>query len=333
MRQYEILLIQIIIGIFLGLVLVKLYQTKRSISYEKRLGKFGINSVKDNELSFFDQVHLFLYGLIKSISKFLTKFKYFNKKSIKYAKYIKYSDKDQIEPIDYISMKFMVLIAALIISTLFSIFSYNNLNITLFLLSLMLYYVLDIYWSIEYKHRKSVIEDELLKAIMIMNNAFRSGKSIVQALEIVINELNGPIEDEFKKILIDIRYGLSFDVAFNRFYKRLNIDDARYITTSLVLLNRTGGNIVNVFNNVERTIVNRKKMKDELNSLTSASKFMFNILVLIPILMVLIILMLNNNYFKPFISDPFGILVLLIIVFLYIGYIIVIKKVLDVDIK
>lgn len=332
MENYELMLVQIVVGILIGLVLIKLFQTKKSISYEKRIGKYAINSVKDNELSFFDQIHLFFYGLVKSFSKFLKRFRMMRKNSKKYLKYIKYSKKDEYDPIDFMSIKVLILLTSLCFCIIFSLAKYSNLNYYVIALSLLSFYILDIILKFEYENRKKIIEDDLLKAIMIMNNSFKSGKNIHQALEIVVKELNGPIQDEFKRILVDIRYGLSFDVAFSRFYKRVVIEDVKYITTSLILLNKTGGNIVNVFNNIEKSILNRRKMKDELNSLTSAAKLMFKILVILPILMVVIITLLNNNYFMPFFKHPFGILIFFLIIVLYFSYLYVIGRIMKVEI-
>ena len=92
-----------------------------------------------------------------------------------------------------------------------------------------------------------------------MSNAFKSGRSIVQAIELVILESDGRIKEEFKKIKVDLNYGLDYDVVFNRFAKRLNIEEAYYMSTSLIILNKTGGNIVEVFSSIERTLFDKKK--------------------------------------------------------------------------
>ncbi|NLA32854.1 MAG: hypothetical protein GX864_02805 [Mollicutes bacterium] len=331
--NYEILLIQIVIGLLIGLVLIKLYQTKRSISYEKRLGTYSISSVKDNELSFFDQVYLFFYGLIKSFSKFISRFKSSRKKSRKYQKYITYAKKDEYEPIDLLAIKYLILITSLVVSILFSLAHYNNLNYLIIILSLSSFYLLDIILIINYKRKKDSISIELLKAITIMNNAFKTGRNVIQAIETVTTELNGPIVDEFKKILVDLKYGLSYDAAFKRFYQRVRIDDARYIATSLILVNKTGGSIKNVFKNIEYTIMTRKKLENELKTLTSAARMMYKALIVLPIIMVLVILLLNNSYFTPFFKSPIGVLFFFLASILFITYIILVKNILRVKIK
>ena len=190
-----------------------------------------------------------------------------------------------------------------------------------------------IFLNFKYLQKRKQIEEDLLKAIIIMNHCFKSGRNIMQAIEIVKNELNGPIRDEFQKIHMDMTYGLSIDVVFQRFYERVKLEDAKYITSTLTLLNKTGGNIVNVFSSIEKSIFNKKKLQNEMKSLTASSIFVFRILVLLPILFVAGILLMYQNYFAPFFKTPYGFLLLLFIIMLYLFYIFTIKKVLKVKIS
>ena len=62
----------------------------------------------------------------------------------------------------------------------------------------------------------------------------------------------------------EMKYGLSVDVVFDRFAKRMNLEEAEYLSSSLTILNRTGGNIVAVFNSIEKTLFDKKKLNEEL---------------------------------------------------------------------
>ena len=103
----------------------------------------------------------------------------------------------------------------------------------------------------------------MLRAIIIMNNAFKSGKSTIQAVEIASKKLAKPISSEFKRMHQEMKYGLSVDVVFDRFAKRINLEEAEYLSSSLTILNRTGGNIVAVFNSIEKTLFDKMKLKEE----------------------------------------------------------------------
>ena len=154
----------------------------------------------------------------------------------------------------------------------------------------------------------------------------------MQAIATVKKELDGPIADEFKKIHLDITYGLSLEVVFNRFYERVKLEEAKYIASALTLLNKTGGNIVRVFSSIEKSIFDKKKLNNELQSLTATSIFVFRILVALPFVFSLIIFILNPTYFTPLFTTGLGILLFLLILLLFILFVLTIKKVLKVKI-
>ena len=256
---------------------------------------------------------------------------FLKKYATKYEKHIKYEDKDSISGMDYIAIKFLVGLAFVLFNILTFMFQVLEISLAIIFITFFIgFFLPDIFIQIEYQKKRRRIEDDLLKAIIIMNNSFKSGRNIMQAVEIVKNELDGPISDEFKKIYLDMTYGLSIEVVFDRFYNRVKLDDAKYITSSLTLLNRTGGNIVKVFGTIERSFFDKKKLKQEMQSLTSASIFVFRILCFLPLVFILAIYILNPDYFAPIFMTGLGRMILVLIILLYALYILVIKKVLKV---
>ena len=232
---------------------------------------------------------------------------------------------------DFISIKFII---SLVIGLLYinsTLIRFNFDYMLLIILMIISFFSVDIYYTFSYKNRRKRIENDLLSAIIIMNNAFVSGMNIMQAVNIVESELSGDIKEEFRKINIDIKYGLSLETVFERFYNRVKIEDIKYISSSLSLINKTGGNIVRVFSSIERNFYDKKKIKDEMNSLISSSIFMFRLLLIMPIILCLIIFTVNPSFFLPLITTAIGRIIILAILVLYILYIIVVRKIMKVN--
>ena len=248
------------------------------------------------------------------------------------SRYDKYSLGSNQKSVDYITHK-------LVISVLFMIFTIVAMNIqgkfaSLFqlIISMVLgFYILDIYLIIMQKINKKKIENDMLRAIIIINNAFKSGKSTIQAVEIASKKLPKPIGAEFQKIYEELKYGLSVDTAFDRFAKRVGIEEASYLSSSLTILNKTGGNIVAVFDSIEKTLFDKKKLKDELKNSTTVSKLVTKILLFAPVLFVLIIYILNPNYFDPFFASPLGYFLLGVIVVMFAVYAYLLSRIVRVE--
>lgn len=330
-EYWQIYLTQGIMILILVFLIIYLIRQRRIIALEKRFEKFALISINDHEKSFFDLIVEFFWKQTHRVSKVLSKSVFLKNYSLRYEKHIKYENKDTFTGMDYITIKFFIGILLVILEIVTLMFQVLNVSFMSLLIAFLIgFLVPDIFLQIEYQKRRKKVEEDLLKAIIMMNNSFKSGRNIMQAVEIVKEELEGPIADEFKKIYLDMTYGLSIEVVFDRFYNRVKLDDAKYITSSLTLLNKTGGNIVKVFSTIEKNFFNKKKLKQEMMSLTSASIFVFRILCFLPFLFIVIIYMLNPSYFSPLFTTGLGRILLVLIILFYILYIMVIKKVLEV---
>ena len=303
-----------IIFIICAFLFVRLYF---SIKLENKLKKFTVNVSENNTISFVDRLMIFFLKIIKKISKLNSKSVILKKYSVRLSKYLIYNKSNNLKSIDYILM---------------SILKGVKTDLSLFIiLSFVSFFMIDIILIIIYKKKRNTIEAGLLQAIVIMNSAFKSGKNIWQAINIVKTSTESPIKEEFEIISKDIDYGLDLLTVFERLYNRVKVEEVKYITSSLSLLNKTGGNIVSVFNMIEKHFYDKLKIKNELNSLTSSSKMLYRILVVIPFVFIIVITMLNKDYFKVLITTKIGIIIDFFILLIYVIYIITIKKITKVE--
>lgn len=323
----EIVVIQLVLIIILIIAIITLLRLIRTLKLERQISKYSLRPLKDNSLSFFDYLFNFYYLLQKKINKRLSKSIVLVNYSKHYQKYTK-NNRGVVDPMNFITDKIVCSIVFIFIVVLSDVFHYNNISFIQLTFSLLLgFFIPDIFLVTFTRYQKKKVENDLLKAVIIMNNSFKSGHSIMQAIKIVATQIDEPLKDEFKKMYIDLTYGMDVDVVFKRFSERVNLKEAKYMTTSLTILNETGGDIVKVFASIERSFFNRKKLQQELSSLTASAALMFKILVVIPLFVVGMIVMLNPSYFNPFIKSVLGVVILSIIVILYISYIVIIKKI------
>ena len=326
--------IKFIVNIILLIVIIIFFiwftKQMRISKLDKRINKHTITS-DDNRHSLFEIITNFYIRMRKKLSKDLSKSTYFKKYSLKYEKFID-KNKDEItDPMDYVSIKFILSFVFVIILIISEVIQNGELSfIKIFIAFTLGFFSLDIMLLSRGKYVEHQMKNDLLKAITIMNNSFKSGRSIVQTIKIVSDEIDGPLKAEFKKMYEDLSYGLEIEAVFERFNSRVNLKEVKYITTSLTILNKTGGNIVDVFSSIEKTVFNNKKLEDELHNLSAASKALYRILVVVPIVFTFVIYILDNTYFSPLFSNPLGIFAIILMVVLYITYIIIVKKIIRV---
>ena len=319
----NIFIVQTVVMILLAIVIFYLIIYNNSLKLEKRIAKYSISSIKDDSISFFDLLANEYKKMVAKLTKVLKKSVFLKKYSLKFNKYITYENDKDVCAMDYVSNKFYISIAFILIITFARIIEGKFPSILDIMVSALLgFFLIDIYFKFYDYVKKKQIEQDLLNAIIIMNNAFRSGRSTMQAIEIV--------SKEFKKMHLEISYGLSLDVVFERFSKRVESEEVSYITSSLSILNKTGGNIIKVFSSIEKMLFSKRKLKQEMKSLTSSATMISKILLIMPFLFVGIITILNPSYFMPLFNTNLGNILLFLILLIYGLYAYIVNKIMKV---
>ena len=324
-------IIQIIIMLILFIVIIVLLRQNISIKYERRIGRYSIEPINKKFLSLFDKIKKYHDNLIIRLRKPLSKLGIIKILSKRYEKYVIYGENKTA--IDYVTNKLLISVSFVLLVIFSQVLQSRVISLLeLFIYFILGYFILDIYLIYSKKRRVKLIENQMLRAIIIMNNAFKSGKSTLQAVQIASIELAEPINHEFEKMYRDMKYGLSVDTVFERFAKRIDIEEARYVSSSLTILNKTGGNIVKVFSSIEKTLFDKKKLKEELKNLTVSSNMIVKVLLFVPVVFVAIIYFLNPEYFSPLFSSPLGYMILILIFLMFIAYAWFLQKIMKVKV-
>ena len=328
-----IVFLEIIILIVLFVTVILLVRMNIANNKARRIGYYSLEPLNDNSLSFSDKIINNYLSFVKSMRKTFNKSSYFKSRSKKYEKYIKYKNRDKIKAIDFIINKIVIAFGFIILTIFSQVFTSNIFGMFDYIINFLIgYYLLDIYFFFDFKRQTKLIENELLRAVIIMNNAFRSGKSTLQALKIAADELPEPINDEFKKMYLDMKFGLSVDAVFDRFAKRVNVEEAVYLSSSLTILNKTGGNIVEVFSSIERTLFDKKKLNEELKNISASPNMIVKILFVVPIVFMLLIYILDPTYFNPLFESTLGYIIIGIIVIMFIIYGLLLRRILKIEV-
>lgn len=319
----------VIIAVLLSFAFLIL-KFRKAMSNLKRIDDFSIAPIKDDTPSLFENLINLYLKIIHFIEKGF-------KKSVFLDKYAKKLDKYAIISTihkngnEILAGKFFMAFAFFFVAVFSKTIQLKLLNVYEFSFPLLIgFMVLDVVYFIRYKVYRKKIENDFLSAIIVMNNAFKSGRSITQAIDIVSKEVEGEIGKEFKKMSIELSYGLSIDVVFQRFAERIKLEEVSYLTASLTILNKTGGNIVKVFTSIEKNLFNKKKLRLELESLTGSSKLVVYLLLLVPFLFIMFVSMISPTYFIPFLNTEVGNILLISMIIYYIIFIIIVRKIMKV---
>ena len=318
----SIIIQTLLIALIIVLVIV-IYMIFIAFSKEKRISSFALSKKDVVELSLFESINKSFWKFIHGLSKYLGNSKYLNRVSLNYDKYIMTSEGNFKNSVDYITIKVITTIISIILVVVLILMGTLPNNIFLLVLFMIIGYLIpDLIWLINYYYKRNIIFNRLYESIIILSKSLKK-HSIEDSIITVISELDGPIQDEYKKVLIDISYNIPIKNAFLRFYKRTRIKE---LINIYHILDVNSENLYDAFNLIREEFDYLNKRKTITNSINSIIDVLSYIFILLPIIFVIMIFIIYPDYFN--INEyKTGYLIVILLVFIYLLLIANIKKI------
>ncbi|MFH1360152.1 MAG: type II secretion system F family protein [Candidatus Omnitrophota bacterium] len=163
-----------------------------------------------------------------------------------------------------------------------------------------------IYIKIITSKRWEKFNDQLVDSLMIMSSSLKGGLSIIQAIEVVTEEMPEPINQEFGVLLGENKMGISLEEAFAHLYERMPSNALYQLITAVLLARETGGNLPAIFSRIVATIRENKKIKQNLDNLTLQGRIQGAVMTLLPIAFAVIVTSTNKDFFQIMLTDELG---------------------------
>jgi len=179
--------------------------------------------------------------------------------------------------------------------------------------------------------RLQALNGQLGDALVTMANGLRAGFGFQQAMDSVKRELPDPIAAEFAWTLREMNLGCSHEEALVNLGQRVGSDDLDMIITGIIIQRQVGGNLAEILDNISGTIRERSRIKREIKVLTAQGRLSGMIIGLLPLVLIVVMLLINPDYFNVMLRDLRGIVMLTIAVILEIIGFILINKIIDID--
>jgi len=139
------------------------------------------------------------------------------------------------------------------------------------------------------KKRKTAVARRLPDLLDMVSTTVEAGTALNGALAIAVTRLEGPLADEFRMTLSDIRVGVNRADALTALSRRVNQIDLSSVVTALVQTERLGGNVAQVLDELaEEARSRRLNRAEELAAKIPVKMVIPMALFMLPALMVMI---------------------------------------------
>jgi len=174
--------------------------------------------------------------------------------------------------------------------------------------------------------RKSKFQTQLTDAVNLISSCLRSGLSLVQAFDVLVEDMPAPISQEFGEVTKEIRIGRTIEEALRNLCARMPSEDLELFSNSIIIGRETGGDLPKVFSRLVTTFRDRQKLKETIKTLTMQGKIQGVVMSFIPIFFAFFIYINNKNHFDIMLQSQIGRFLLILAVVLQVFGMVLIKK-------
>jgi tight adherence protein B len=153
------------------------------------------------------------------------------------------------------------------------------------------------------KKRTNAFITKFPDGIELLVRGLRSGLPVTETLQIVSQEVPGPVGFEFKQIIDRIKVGNTMEDALQDTGDKLGIPEFNFFTITLAIQRETGGNLAETLSNLANVLRMRAQMKLKIRAMSSESKASAYIVGSLPFLVFGAIMFINPNYMSQFFVD------------------------------
>lgn len=174
--------------------------------------------------------------------------------------------------------------------------------------------------------RRRKFNVQLLDAIMILSSSLKGGLSLLQALEVLVEEMQPPMGQEIGLVIRENKMGITLEDSLKNLNKRMNMEELSLVVNSILVARETGGDLIKVFSRLSTTIRDNRKLKDSIKTLTLQGRLQAVIMSALPFLFIWWVLTFDRNHFDFMLKSDMGRMLLLVAAILQIVGMILIRK-------
>ena len=151
------------------------------------------------------------------------------------------------------------------------------------------------------------IERQLPEALDLLTRALRAGHTFPIGMQMITEEMRGPIAMEFRLVHDEVSFGASLEQALANLSERVPITDLRYFVVSVLIQRESGGNLTEILGNLSRLIRDRLKLMSKIRVLSADGRLSGWIIALMPFALAGAFNLLNPKFMSTLWTDPIGI--------------------------
>ena len=194
--------------------------------------------------------------------------------------------KFKFDAVEFLSLRIITTILLTIILFL------SNVNYFIIPFTIILYYNLFYYVLIKNEINKRIrkLDKEALSFFEILTLSLESGRNLENSLEITCYNIDNELSNEFKRSLMEIKFGKSLMESLDALKKRIPSDTINNIILNITQTSVFGNSIIDVMNNQVEFLREKQilEVKSQINKIPNKVSIV-SVLFIVPLILLMIL--------------------------------------------
>ena len=185
--------------------------------------------------------------------------------------------------------------------------------------------------AVRIRSRRRAIEEELPTALSLLASSLEAGHTLPRAIDLMSQETNGPLAEEFAVVLAETRLGAPLTDAMDRMADRIQIEDLEWVVQAIRIQQEVGGRLSQLLHTLAEYLLAREEIRREVGVLTAEGRISAWVLAALPIALGMAVQVISPGYLGELFTFPGVVLLGYAIVSVVLGLFVTLRMVRSVE--
>ncbi|MDC3211246.1 type II secretion system F family protein [Pseudoalteromonas distincta] len=212
------------------------------------------------------------------------------------------------------------------------IWSYTGAVVLALILVTIVAFLPPYFYKYLQNRRKKLFIKQLPDALNMICASMRSGSSLTNAIEAMVQEQDAPLSQEFSLFLREQRLGVDFNDGLSNMLERIPELDFKLVVSGMQISKEIGGNLAETLERLSDTLRRKLEMEGKIDALTGQGKMQGIVMTALPLFIGFILYHMEPTHMMRLFTEPMGWAVCAITaIMLYVGYTFI-RKIVNIDV-
>jgi tight adherence protein B len=150
------------------------------------------------------------------------------------------------------------------------------------------------------------IEDQLPNVLQLLAGSLEAGSSVLHAFELVVEEGDPPLADEFARVVAETKVGRPLVVSLEAVATRIGSRDLDWTVEAIRIQQQTGGKLADTLRVLSAFMRARLEVRGEVRALSAEARLSAKVLTALPIFIGGFMFTFRRGYFEPLVATGMG---------------------------